>query len=144
VTGSDPPDSSVETRLRVSRIIHAAMVVSLVVYAVVVHMLRAVVEWKPVAEPAVVETVRWLLAPGGPEVIVVSGGVLSGGAVVVAFQLTVMLVQVPDPVGLLVENVPAAVCLAVKEPVSTTSVGDEEAGSENELFVIGRPEVYVI
>ena len=61
MTGSDPPDSSVETRLRVSRIIHAAMVVSLVVYAVVVHMLRAVVEWKPVAEPAVVETVRWLL-----------------------------------------------------------------------------------
>ena len=40
------PSQTIEARFRVSRIIHAAMVLSLVMYAVVVHLMQALIAWQ--------------------------------------------------------------------------------------------------
>ncbi len=57
-----PADGVVASRLRTSRIIHAAMVASLLVYAAIVHVFVEVWRWKgTAASPEVAGVVRWLL-----------------------------------------------------------------------------------
>lgn len=53
-----PPGSSLESSFRTSRILHAALVASLLAYAVVVHVYRAVVPVRPLVDEAVLEGVR--------------------------------------------------------------------------------------
>lgn len=53
-----PPAPTLDASLRTSRIVHAAVVASLLVHAVVVHVYRAVVPFRPVLDEAVLEGVR--------------------------------------------------------------------------------------
>jgi F0F1-type ATP synthase membrane subunit c/vacuolar-type H+-ATPase subunit K len=53
-----PPQPALEASFRTSRIVHAAIVASLLAYAVVVHVYRAVVPFRPALDEAVLEGVR--------------------------------------------------------------------------------------
>jgi F0F1-type ATP synthase membrane subunit c/vacuolar-type H+-ATPase subunit K len=54
-------DPAVESRFRTARVIHAAIVVSLVIYVVLIHVLAGVRDWKgTAATPAVAGVMRWV------------------------------------------------------------------------------------
>ena len=53
-----PPGFSLESSLRTSRILHAALVASLLAYAVVVHVHRAVVPFRPLLDEPVLDGIR--------------------------------------------------------------------------------------
>lgn len=78
------PDSAVSAQFRVARVLHAAMVSSLVVYAVIVYALR-VVGWSTAMGAVQVATLRWLLHGLGAAalvaVLVLKGRLLAAEAV---------------------------------------------------------------
>ena len=70
------PPQIISARLRVSRIIHAAMVTSLVMYAVVVHLLREMVGWRPLMDSGLVALLRWLMFGLGVVLLYVVEGLM--------------------------------------------------------------------
>ena len=97
-----PPSASLESAFRNARIIHAALVASVAVYAVVVHVLRATVPVRPLVDEPVLEGIR------------LASYFLGGALVLAVLLLRARWLSVDAAAPLPVLQTRSIICLAVR------------------------------
>jgi F0F1-type ATP synthase membrane subunit c/vacuolar-type H+-ATPase subunit K len=101
-----PPSASLESAFRNARIIHAALVASVAVYAVVVHVLRATVPVRPLVDEPVLEGIR------------LASYFLGGALVLAVLLLRARWLSVDAAAPLPVLQTRSIICLALAETLA--------------------------
>jgi F0F1-type ATP synthase membrane subunit c/vacuolar-type H+-ATPase subunit K len=101
-----PPSQSVEPSFRTSRIVHAALVGSLLVYAVLVHVLRATKPSQPMLDEPVLEGVR--------VAVYFLGGALALGVLLLRWRWLTVEAAAPPVTQLQARLI---ICLALAEAI---------------------------
>jgi F0F1-type ATP synthase membrane subunit c/vacuolar-type H+-ATPase subunit K len=125
-----PRDPALESTFRNARIIHAALVASLVVYAVVVHVLRATAPVRPPVDVVVLEGFRVVF-------YFVAGGIVLGALLLRMRWLTV---EATAPLPVLQTRL--IICLAFAETIGVLGLLLAlMGGSLQDFYVLWVPAI---